>query len=619
MKRTGLFIVILLCTLYGCRHSKAEYNKERPNIVLIMSDDMGYSDIGAYGGEVNTPNLDQLAAQGLKFTQFYNMARCCPTRASLMTGLYPHQTGIGHMTNTPNDFELHDHDIAEYRGFLNNTSVTLAEVLKAAGYSTLMTGKWHLGIRDKRKWPLQRGFDKFYGILPGAGQVSAQKKDRPNVLIIIGDDCTYSDLPAYGGLNVKTPAIDQLVSEGLTFDKAYVTMSMCAPSRSELFTGLQPANNGVCWNHARARPGVESIVQYLAKEGYRTGIAGKRHIRPRTTFPFEVVPGVEGNAVAETASFDPAGIQEFIARDEKQPFCLVTALTSPHVPWTVGDPSHFNEDSLKLPPNMVGTKDTRKAFAKYLAEIEVLDEQVGRTLQLLKDAGVYDNTMVIFISEQGAQFPYSKWTNYDNGVHTGFIIRWSGVTKPGERTDALIQYCDVLPTILDAVGGNSSGFDGTSFLPVLKGEKSNHREYVYFMHNNFPEGPPYPIRSITDGEFHYILNLNSQNMYIEKHLMGRPNHSGYWLSWMLNITESDQNFDIVTNYMLRPEEELFIPEEDPYEQNNLAGMAAYNDLQASLAQELKAWMKAQGDPGASIDSKEEFNAQNKGNHFKQNN
>lgn len=146
----------------------ARAQDKRPNIVLIMADDMGYSDIGCYGGEIETPNLDRLAADGLRFRQFYNNARCCPSRASLMTGLYPHQTGIGHMTNDPENPTAFDYGIPSYTGDLNFQSVTIAEVLKSAGYQTLMAGKWHLGYHDRDLWPLQRGFDKYYGILAGA-------------------------------------------------------------------------------------------------------------------------------------------------------------------------------------------------------------------------------------------------------------------------------------------------------------------------------------------------------------------------------------------------------------------------------------------------------------------
>ena len=138
---------------------------ERPNILLIMNDDMGYSDIGCYGGEIHTPNLDRLAANGLRLTQFYNTARCCPTRASLLTGLHPHQASVGHM--------MDDREYEGYRGDLNFRSVTIAEVLKTVGYATYMSGKWHITRHTdadgpKHSWPCQRGFDRFFGIITGA-------------------------------------------------------------------------------------------------------------------------------------------------------------------------------------------------------------------------------------------------------------------------------------------------------------------------------------------------------------------------------------------------------------------------------------------------------------------
>ncbi len=150
----------LLCAL-GARAQTA-----RPNIIVIMSDDMGFSDPGCYGGEMRTPTLDRLAAGGLRFTQFYNTARCCPTRASLLTGLYPHQAGVGHMTD--------DKKLEGYRGELNGSCITIAEALGGAGYRTYMTGKWHVALDtrpdgDKHDWPLQRGFEKYYGTIRGGG------------------------------------------------------------------------------------------------------------------------------------------------------------------------------------------------------------------------------------------------------------------------------------------------------------------------------------------------------------------------------------------------------------------------------------------------------------------
>ncbi|MGB1128621.1 MAG: arylsulfatase [Haloferula sp.] len=140
----------------------------RPNIVVIMSDDMGYSDLGCYGGEISTPTLDRLAEGGLRYTQFYNTGRCCPTRASLLTGLYAHQAGIGQMTG--------DGGQPGYTGDLGRDAMTMAELLKTAGYSTYMSGKWHVTKQlkpdgDKSNWPLQRGFDRFYGTIIGAGSL----------------------------------------------------------------------------------------------------------------------------------------------------------------------------------------------------------------------------------------------------------------------------------------------------------------------------------------------------------------------------------------------------------------------------------------------------------------
>lgn len=161
MKTLTRFVLALLsCLCCSAAESK------RPNILLIMSDDMGFSDLGCYGSEIQTPNLDSLAQNGIRFTQFYNMARCCPTRASLLTGLYPHQAGVGHMTA--------DLGRDGYRGTLNRQSVTIAEVMRRADYRTYMCGKWHVvhDIRpngDNSTWPAQRGFEKFYGTITGGG------------------------------------------------------------------------------------------------------------------------------------------------------------------------------------------------------------------------------------------------------------------------------------------------------------------------------------------------------------------------------------------------------------------------------------------------------------------
>ncbi|MFT5124097.1 MAG: arylsulfatase A-like enzyme [Kiritimatiellia bacterium] len=184
-KRIFLLLLTLPFSLFGAR----------PNIILIMGDDMGFSDIGCYGSEVDTPVLNDLAANGLRFTQFYNTGRCCPTRASLLTGLYPHQAGIGHMMN--------DRGLDGYRGDLNRTCVTIAEALKGAGYKSYLSGKWHVTKHvapegPKDNWPLQRGFDEFYGTIHGAGSFyDPNSLTRNNTQITPVNDPDYTPSGPY--------------------------------------------------------------------------------------------------------------------------------------------------------------------------------------------------------------------------------------------------------------------------------------------------------------------------------------------------------------------------------------------------------------------------------------
>ena len=444
----------------------------------------------------------------------------------------------------------------------------------------------------------------------GGTRASDRPSDRPNFLIILADDATYSDLPLYGGRNVRTPQIDRLASEGMTFTHAYVSMSMCLPCRTEMYTGLYPMHSGACWNHSAARPGTKSIVHYLGELGYRVGIAGKVHVVPRASFPFEMVDGFERGCVSPTANHECAGIRRFMDRDPDGPFCLVVGLVVPHVVWTVGDPSHFDEAKLELPPYFADTPQTRTDFARYLAEIEVLDRQVGDVLRTLDESGRANRTLVVFTSEQGAQIPGCKWTNWEQGVHTGFVARWPGRVAPASRTDALIQYADVLPTLLEAAGADPTpmDLDGTSFLPVLLGEKAEHRQYVYAMHNNVPEGPPYPIRSVRDRDYRYLRNLTPEATYIEKHVMGVAEHNPYWSTWVFATADDPHAYAMVHRYMHRPAEELYRTSDDPFELANLADDPQYAEVKARLAAELDRWMHEQGDPGIALDTREAWTA-----------
>jgi len=167
-------------------------NLKRPNVIVILTDDMGYSDIGCFGSEIKTPNIDRLAKKGLRFTHFYNTARCSPTRASLLTGLYPHQAGMGHLSNA-------NYEDEGYRDDLSKNAVTMAEVFGKAGYSTYMSGKWHISKDitpngDKSNWPIQRGFQRFFGTLNGSGSFyDPGTLVSGNKFIAPGKDFYYTD------------------------------------------------------------------------------------------------------------------------------------------------------------------------------------------------------------------------------------------------------------------------------------------------------------------------------------------------------------------------------------------------------------------------------------------
>ena len=446
--------------------------------------------------------------------------------------------------------------------------------------------------------------------------------DLPNVLVIMADDCTYNDLAVYGGRNAKTPQIDRLARQSLVFDRAYLAEAMCQPCRAELFSGQFPLRNGCAWNHSASRPLTRSVPHHLRPLGYRVGLAGKVHVKPAPAFPFESVPGFDPNCVRNpTRNHDLAGIREFISRSPDQPFFLTVALVEPHVPWVMGDPEQYPVKELELPPHIADTPRSRDAFSRYLAEITYMDSQVGEILEVLKASGQSDRTLVLFTSEQGAQFPGCKWTNWDTGVHTALIARWPGQVPAGSRTSAIVQYADVLPTIIDAADGriDRSIFDGSSFLSVLLGEESEHRPFAYGIHNNLPEGPSYPIRTVTDGDYRYIRNLKPSEMYIEKHLMGWTGegqlNNPYWQSWVRDTWKDERTYRLVKRYLFRPAEQLYHTTEDPYEMNNLSDSAEHRWIRERLSDQLDQWMAEQGDPGALEDTTEALEAARRGQHL----
>lgn len=322
--------------------------KKRPNIILILADDMGYSDIGCYGGEIETPHLDRLAANGLRYTQFYNTARCCPTRASLLTGMHPHQVGMGHMAHF-------DDDLDGYRGDLSKNCVTIAEVLKEGGYATYLSGKWHVcrqlleGDGDRSNWPCSRGFDRFYGITGGA----ASYYDPPTL--------TRDDK------NIETPSSPEYYLTDDLSDKACsFTKEHCLTNPETPFF-LYAAYTAPHWP-LQAKP--ETIKKYRGRFGQGWDALRRERLERM----------IEMGIVSADTALTP--------RDSTQPL------------WEDAPDKGWQERRMEV----------------YAAQVDLMDQGIGKIVDTLEKSGELDNTLILFLSDNGACaeeifdtfFPYEK-------------------------------------------------------------------------------------------------------------------------------------------------------------------------------------------------------------------
>lgn len=426
---------------------------------------------------------------------------------------------------------------------------------------------------------------------------------KPNIIIIMADDLDSKQLSCYGGKNIVTKHIDALAKEGMKFNQMIASETMCVPTRASLFTGLYPMRHGSFQNHKSVyNDSMKSVCHYLGSQGYTVALTGKNHsTKPESVFPFKILKGFEPNCVAPTDDYELDDIKKFITQKNQKPYCLFIMSINPHMPWTMGDPSEFNAGKLILPPHWVDTKEVRAEFTKYLAEIKRLDNQVGDIMKLLRETGQDKNTIVIFLGEQGPQFPGGKWTLYDNGQRSSMIVKWAGKVKPNTQTEAIVQYEDVTPTFVAIAGGKPvNDLDGKSFLPVLLGKSNRGRDYAYGIHNNIPEGPAYPIRNIRDTKYKLLLNLKSEKDYHIKYMMN-PKKPTYWMSWLAVAENSAQAKFLTDRIVKKPAVEFYDLQKDPYELNNLANDPAYKKQIATYTVKLKQWMQQQGDRGAEMD------------------
>jgi arylsulfatase len=495
LKKTRLFSLAMGMAVFllSCQHQKQQEKDSRPNVVIILADDMGFSDPGCFGGEIHTPNIDWLAKNGLRFTNFYNTSRCCPTRASLLTGLYNQQAGIGQMT-----IDRHE---PGYRGFLTENTVTLAEVLKSAGYHTAMSGKWHVSntivqptkqaqldwlnhqayhptFSPVSQYPVSRGFEKFYGTIWG--------------VVDYFDPFSLVD----GTTPVKTVPKDYYHTDAIN-DTAAAYIREMSKENKPFF--LYMAENAPHWP-LMAKP--EDIAKY--KDTYKVGWEAIRDARYKRMVQMGLIDSTK-------APLSPRWHPKLRWKDD------------PDSVWDA------------------------RAMAVHAAMVDRMDQGIGRIIKALKETGEIDNTLILFLSDNGASSeicanygpgfdrpgetrdgrkityavdkkampgpettyssigprwanvantPYRFWKaeSYEGGIHTPMIAFWpDGIkVKKGSFTGQVGHVMDFMATVVDLAhatypkeyhGHQITPMQGISLVPIFTGEKREGHKALFNEHN----------------------------------------------------------------------------------------------------------------------------------------
>ncbi|MHC4442632.1 MAG: arylsulfatase [Planctomycetota bacterium] len=445
MFRNSICLLCVLFFLYPCL-----LKADRPNIVLIMADDMGYSDIGCYGSEISTPTLDKLAGNGLRFTQFYNTARCCPTRAALLTGLYQHQAGIGHMVG--------DYGFPSYRGFLNERCVTIAEALRLGGYCTLMSGKWHVG--EKRPyWPVDRGFDRYYGLISGASNYFRLVSERQMAI----DDKPYK------------PEGDDFYMTDAFSDNAVDFIDKYGREDKPFF--LYVAYTAPHWP-LHAWP--EDIAKYRGR--YTIGWDELREQRHKRMIDMGIVDGR----------------WPMTLRDERVPA------------WAEVEEKKKDKWDLKMSVYAAQIDRMDRGIGKIVAKIREIGEEENTLIMFLADNGgcaevlnrgkrgapiggrdSYTSYGIGWANASNTPFRLYKHFVHEGGISTPLIVHWPTMIKKAGITHQYGHLIDIMATCLDVGGveypqmhkGHAiKPLEGKSLVPIFQGKDRGSARPIFWEH-----------------------------------------------------------------------------------------------------------------------------------------
>lgn len=412
--------------------------------------------------------------------------------------------------------------------------------------------------------------------------------DRPNLLVFLSDDLSARDLGCYGATDVRTPHMDRLAANGLTFDQAFIISPACAPSRAALLTGLTPDHNGAKANHTYKRDDVPSLIPTLNELGYQTAAFGKiAHGKDVAKHDFHYTEH----------SLEPQLIESWLAQtDPEKPVALFVGTRDPHVPWP--EVQGYHPDQVIIPPFHIDTADTRLFRARYYTDVTRADTDLGNTLELVEKRWGQE-FVTVFSADHGAQWPFGKWNLYDEGIRVPLIVRYPSTVPTNARSQAMVSWIDLIPTLIDLSGGEvPEGLDGQSFVSVLKKPETPHRNRIFTTHDNDGRANVYPIRSVRTDRWKYIRNLQPGWIHSTHSDRYRKDDAGaYHWSWDLAAKEDHAAALILNRYQQRPGEELYDLDADPNELNNLAADPRHAETLLQLRDELDVWMTEQGDDG----------------------
>lgn len=388
---------------------------------------------------------------------------------------------------------------------------------------------------------------------------------RPNIVIYIADDQIMSSIGCYGAEPSLTPNVDRLAREGMRFTNAFAASSICTPNRGTLLTGMYPLRNGAHANHSGFYDGIKSLPNYMKDLGYRACLGGKDGIQqPSDLYHWETkiektdehVPGADEPKHDRHRKSDLPAIEKFLAdTTDGRPFCYVHAASLPHGPY------------LNKLPNGLEGYDASNWYGDY---------EFGQLLAILDRNGLTENTLVIYVNDNEAGTPGTKYNLYEASLRVPMIVRWPGRVRPGSINEALVSFLDIMPTLLEVANGAAQpAMDGKSLLALLDGQPAVLHEELYASYTGVIVGggkrleTPYPIRSIRNARYKYIRNLN------------------------YSVPHPKQTNETTP----RPADELYDLTSDPNEKSNRSEDPELADVKKALSGKLDAWMKACGDRG----------------------